>query len=245
LFDTDGGEEPKLFGTRLRAVHVGLGVCFLLIAAVVALLVGPADLSPGSVLAEVASRIPGIGIHSDLSATGVAVVWQLRIPRIVLGGLVGSTLALAGASYQGAFHNPLADPYLLGVASGAGLGATLAVVEIPQLVSWSVDPVPLAAFVAAVVAVAATFALGRSGSRLRNATSLVLAGVAVGAFFTAAQTFLLQQQNPQVLTEVYDWILGGLSTAGWSQVELILPYIAVATVVLLACRRLLDALSVG
>jgi iron complex transport system permease protein len=245
FFDDGGEEEPNVFPTRLRAFHVGLGVCFLLGAAVVSLLIGPADLSPGSVLKEVLSRLPFVPVHSGLSATGVAVVWQLRVPRIVLGGLVGSMLALAGSSYQGVFHNPLADPYLLGVASGAGLGATLAVIEIPHLVSWSVDPVPIAAFIGAVVAVSATFALGRSGNQARNATTLVLAGIAVGAFFTAVQTFLLQQQNPQVLAEVYDWILGGLSTAGWGQVELILPYLAVSTVALLACRRLLDALSVG
>ncbi|MGO9963355.1 MAG: FecCD family ABC transporter permease [Acidimicrobiales bacterium] len=244
LFDDGGEEEPKVFPTRLRAFHVGIGICFLLGAAVVSLLIGPADLSPGAVLKEMLSRLPLVPVHSGLSATGVAVVWQLRVPRIVLGGLVGSMLALAGSSYQGVFHNPLADPYLLGVASGAGLGATIAVIEIPHLVSWSVNPVPIAAFIGAVVAVSATFALGRSGNQARNATTLVLGGIAVGAFFTAVQTFLLQQQNPQVLAEVYDWILGGLST-GWEQVGLILPYLVVSTVVLLACRRLLDALSVG
>jgi iron complex transport system permease protein len=245
LFDDVRAEEPNIFPTRLRGAHVLLGVFFLVAAAVSSLLIGPADLSPAAVLKELLSRLPFVPVHSGLSATGVAVVWQLRAPRIVLGGLVGSMLALAGSSYQGVFHNPLADPYLLGVASGAGLGATLAVVEIPRLANWSIDPVPVAAFLGAVVAVTATFALGRSGNRARNATSLVLAGIAVGAFFTAVQTFLLQQQNPQVLAEVYDWILGGLSTAGWGQVELIAPYIAVSTVVLLACRRLLDALSVG
>jgi len=244
IFDDGEDVEPELFPTRLRPLQVAAGVAFLLAAALAALLVGPAGLSPGSVLAQVASRVPFLSVHSNLSAGGVAVVWQLRMPRIVLGGLVGSMLALAGSSYQGVFHNPLADPYLLGVASGAGLGATIAVVEIPRLTSFPFDPVPLAAFVGAVVAVVATFALGRSGAKGRNATSLVLGGVAVGAFFTAAQTFL-QQQNTPVLQEVYSWILGGLSTAGWGQVELILPYVAIATLVLLSCRRLLDTLSVG
>ena len=244
IFDDGEDTEPELFPTRLRPVHVVVGIVFLLAASVAALLVGPADLSPGSVLAQVASRIPFLPVHSSLSAGGVAVVWQLRMPRIVLGGLVGSMLALAGSSYQGVFHNPLADPYLLGVASGAGLGATIAVIEIPHLANFPFDPLPLAAFVGAVVAVIATFALGRSGGRGRNATTLVLGGVAVGAFFTAAQTFL-QQQNTPVLQEVYAWILGGLSTAGWGQVELILPYVAIATLVLLSCRRLLDTLSVG
>jgi iron complex transport system permease protein len=244
LFAEGHDAEPELFPTRLRPLHVVAGVGFLIAAAVAALMVGPADLSPGSVLAQVASRIPFLHVHSNLSAGGVAVIWQLRMPRIVLGGLVGSMLALAGSSYQGVFHNPLADPYLLGVASGAGLGATIALIEIPQLHSFPVDPLPLAAFVGAVAAVGATFALGRSGHRVRDASTLVLGGVAVGAFFTAAQTFL-QQRNTPVLQEVYAWILGGLSTAGWGQVELIAPYVAVATIVLMSCRRLLDTLSVG
>ena len=244
IFDDGVDSEPHLFPTRLRRVQVILGVVFLLVAALAALLVGPAGLSPGSVLAEVASRIPFLPVHSSMSGQGVAVIWQLRMPRIVLGGLVGSMLAVAGSSYQGVFHNPLADPYLLGVASGAGLGATIAVVEFPHLANLPVDPLPLAAFVGAVVAVLATFALGQQGSKERSASSLVLGGVAVGAFFTAAQTFL-QQQNTPVLQEVYSWILGGLSTAGWGQVELILPYVVIATVVLVSSRRLLDTLSVG
>jgi iron complex transport system permease protein len=153
-------------------------------------------------------------------------------------------LAVAGASYQGVFCNPLADPYLLGVASGAGLGATVAVVEGPALAHLPIDALPPAAFVGAVVAVAATFALGRTRGAERAPASLVLSGVAVAAFFTAVQTFL-QQQNTQDIAAVYTWILGGLSTAGWGQVEMIWPYIGAAIIVLLACRRLLDVLSVG
>lgn len=245
LFDAKGAVASELSPTRLRWFHVALGLVFLLCAMLASLLVGPANLSPGSVLTQIVSRgVPFLGVHSSLPASDVAVIWQLRLPRLVLGALVGAMLALAGASYQGVFHNPLADPYLLGVASGAGLGATIAVVELPQLGSWTIDPLPLAAFAGAIVAVVATFALGRSGRGTRNASSLILAGVAVGAFFTAAQTFL-QQRNTPVLREVYSWILGGLSTAGWSDVELILPYVALASLLLIACRGLLDALSVG
>jgi iron complex transport system permease protein len=154
-------------------------------------------------------------------------------------------LAVAGASYQGVFSNPLADPYLLGVASGAGLGATIAIVYGPNLAFTATDPLPAAAFAGAVVAVAATFVLGHSRGTQRSAASLVLAGVAVAAFFTAVQTFIQQQQNPADLTVVYTWILGGLSTAGWGQVEMILPYVAVAGGALFCCRRLLDVLSLG
>lgn len=244
MFDVGDEPPPEVFPSRLHPAQVAAGVIFVGAAAMAGLLVGPANLSAGSILAEVASRIPFVPVHSHLSPTGVAVVWQLRMPRLVLGALVGSTLALAGASYQGVFHNPLADPYLLGVASGAGLGATLAIVSVPHLAGLPMHALPAAAFLGAVVAVAATLALGRGRDSSHNATTIVLAGVAVGAFFTAVQTFV-QQRNTPVLANVYDWILGGLSTAGWDQVLLVLPYVAVTTGVLLACRRLLDTLSVG
>ena len=243
LFDVDEPPAAPLYPTRLRLPHVLLGAAFLLAAATASVLVGPADLAPGAVLAEIVGKLPFVHIHSGLTQIGAVVVWQLRVPRMVLGAIVGAMLALAGASYQGVFSNPLADPYLLGVASGAGLGATIAIVEGPHLGHLPLDPLPAAAFAGAVVAVAATFALGRTKGT-RSPVTLVLAGVAVAAFFTAVQTFL-QQENTQDLQVVYSWILGGLSTAGWGQVLLILPYVAISATVLVAARRLLDVLAVG
>jgi iron complex transport system permease protein len=246
LLEDRGLSEAALPATRLRAGQVLLGILFLALAAVASVLAGPADLPPLRVLEELVARLPFLHVHPGLGATGSVVVWQLRMPRTVLGGLVGAMLATAGASYQGVFSNPLADPYLLGVASGAGLGATIAV----AYAGWSSGSgwpgtLPVAAFSGAVVAVAATFALGRSRDLGRSPGALVLAGVAVAAFFTAVQTFLLERQSPGDLTVVYTWILGSLSTAGWSQVELVLPYIGLAAAVLFAFRRVLDVLSVG
>jgi iron complex transport system permease protein len=242
LFDVDTSPVP-LEPTRLRAGQVALGVAFVLLAATASLVSGPAGLSDQAVLEDVIGKLPLVHLHSGLSATGAVVVFQLRLPRIVLGGIVGAMLALSGASYQGVFSNALADPYLLGVASGAGLGATLAVVEGPHL-HLGTEAVPIAAFLGATLAVLATFALGRSRSGGRGPAPLLLAGIAVAAFFTAAQTFL-QQQNAPDLQVVYSWILGGLSTAGWGQVSLVLPYVVVAAAVMLACRHLLDVMSVG
>jgi iron complex transport system permease protein len=245
LFDDEDAAPPAVYPTQLRPVHMALGAGFLLVAAIASVLVGPAGLAPGAVLTDIADKLPFVHLHSGLSQTGSIVIWQLRMPRMVLGGLVGAMLAVAGASYQGVFSNPLADPYLLGIASGAGLGATVVIVEAPVFGQLPADALPVAAFAGAVVAVAATFALGRARAAGRSAASMLLAGVAVAAFFTAVQTFLLQQSSPGDLTVVYSWILGGLSTAGWSQVVMVLPYIAVAVTVLVGARRLLDVLAVG
>jgi cobalamin transport system permease protein len=152
-------------------------------------------------------------------------------------------LALAGASYQGVFRNPLADPYLLGIAAGAGLGATIAIVYGHGAVS-SYDLIPLVAFVGGALAVAATYALGRSSGAGRTATTLILAGVTVMSFLTAVQTFV-QQQHSQSLQEVYSWILGRLDVAGWHDVALVTPYIVCSVVALCLYRRSLDVLTVG
>jgi iron complex transport system permease protein len=142
------------------------------------------------------------------------------------------------------FHNPLADPYLLGAAAGAGLGATLVIAYSPGASGWPVDPVPLAAFAGAVAAVAVTYLVATGTDRRVSAATIVLAGVAVAAFFTAVQTFV-QQQHSDSLRAVYSWILGRLTTAGWHDVLLVLPYVTLSSAVLLAHRRVLDVLRVG
>jgi iron complex transport system permease protein len=204
-------------------------------------LVGPAGLTPGGVLLDVVDAAPGVAVDSGLSTQQEAILWQIRLPRVVLGALVGATLAVAGAAYQGVFRNPLADPYLLGVSSGAGLGATVAIVQ-----GGSIGPVgvPVMAFAGGVCAVAATYALGSTVGGSRTSTVIVLAGVAVAAFFGAVQTFVQQWYDDSLLA-VYSWMLGRLSTDGWSDVVLVLPYVVVSCALLVLHRRTLDVLAVG
>jgi iron complex transport system permease protein len=179
------------------------------------------------------------------------VVTQLRLPRVVLGLLVGAMLALAGGCYQGVFRNPLADPYLLGVAAGAGLGATAAVALGLSGGTTPAGPtaggsglVPAFAFAGALVGVFLAYGLGSAWARVRTPTTLLLAGVAVVAFLTAIQTYILQR-NVETIREVYTFILGSLVTSGWAEVRLALPYALVAAVVVLAHRRELDVFAVG
>lgn len=233
-------------GVRPRGLHVlwtGAAVAFLLCAIVIGVLVGPIDLGMGRVLSSIGARLHVPGMSSSLSATEESILWEIRMPRVVLAALVGGMLSLAGATYQGVFRNPLADPYLLGVAAGAGLGATIAIAYLPEGLRGQ-KALPLAAFAGGAVAVVLTYAVGRSAKRERDAATLVLAGVTVAAFFTAWQTFV-QQQNADTLQQVYTWILGNIPSTGWSDVVLILPYVTVATVVILALRRVVDVLNLG
>ena len=222
--------------TRLRASTVAVAVLVLLAVFLVAVLLGAADLGWQRVLGEIWAQVSGG--RSPLSEREAAIVWQLRVPRVLLAGLVGAALAIAGATFQGVFRNPLADPYLLGSSAGAGMAATLVVVLAPDAGAW----VPPAAFCGALGGVALSWLLGRSAG---NGTStLLLAGVAVGAFLAAVQTFA-QQLNTDTIRQVYTWMLGGLAVSGWHEVLTALPYIAVAAAVLCASARLLDVLTLG
>ena len=218
---------------------LAIALAALVVALAVGVSVGPADLSPATVAEALLVRLPW---HPALSVPPIdtAIVWQIRLPRVILGALVGAMLAGGGAAYQGVFRNPLADPYLLGVAAGAGLGATLIIVG-----GGSTGLLPAAAFTGAVGAVTMTYVLGSGAGGTGGSTaSIVLAGVAVAALLTAIQEYL-QQQHTQELQQIYTWILGSLSLASWSDIALILPYVVIAAALLLAHRRLLDVLRVG
>ena len=221
-----------------------LGVVALAGALLVGLAVGPVHIPLKAIGLELADHLPWVDVRSGLDERSAAILWDLRAPRVVLGALVGATLALSGASYQGVFRNPLADPYLLGAAAGAGLGATIAIAYRSQLDGLPLDAVPPAAFAGALSGVAAAYVLGRSAGAGRAQGALVLAGVAVASFLTAVQTWVLQR-NADTLREVYDWILGRLTTSDWGDVRLALPYMVLAGGALLAHRRLLDVLRVG
>jgi iron complex transport system permease protein len=229
---------------QARGIPAGwaLGVlAFLLGSLLVGLGVGPVRIGPGPIAEVLLDRLPFVHVRPRLSPVDEAIVWQLRAPRVVLGMLVGAMLAVAGSAYQGVFRNPLADPYLLGVAAGAGLGATVA---ISYASTRPAELVPLAAFAGATLGVAAAYVLGRSAGGAGTTGALILAGVTVAAFMTAAQTFV-QQQRTQNLREIYSWLLGGFGTADWHDVSLAAPYVAVSAAVLVAHRRVLDVLSVG
>ncbi len=234
------GPERALRGVSLRwAVAAGL---FVVLATLLGLALGPVDLGLAAVTREVLSHVPFLGVESTFSDTEDAILWELRAPRIALGLLVGAMLASAGAAYQGVFRNPLADPYLLGAAAGAGLGATL-VIAYDVGGDGGLDLRPVAAFVGATIGVGIAYLLGRSVGGRQTAT-LILAGVTVAAFLTALQTYV-QQRNSDTVQEVYSWILGQLETSGWTDVLIVLPYVALSAVALLWHRRLLDVLAVG
>lgn len=231
----------QAFRLPLRAVFGGL-----LVLALVGLFSasnGAAGLPVGGVVTSLLDHLPLIGVDSALSERQASILFEIRLPRMVLGMLVGGALGMAGGAYQGVFRNPLADPYLLGVSAGAGFGAVLAL-GFGLDIGWGpFDAVPAAAFVGSVVAVVASATIAR-GSWSSPAT-LLLGGVAMAALFSAAQTYALQQLSETRSREVLSWLFGSLSTSGWDQVWLLGPYVLICGTVLILHRRHLDVLRVG
>jgi iron complex transport system permease protein len=237
-------EAGRLKPAELRPWWVASGILAVVVAGIAGLVLGPAQIGTWDVLVELVDRLPFIDTESGLGERQQAIIWEIRLPRVVLGLLVGAMLATAGGAYQGVFRNPLADPYLLGVAAGAGFGATVAIVSGLGDGIGIVDPIPMMAFAGALVAVVLTYLVGATGGRLDPVTSLVLAGVAVASFFTAIQTFV-QQRHSETIRQVYFFVLGQLRTAGWDEVTLLAPYTGVCLAVILAVRRRMDTLAVG
>ena len=227
-------------GRRLPAARAyGAAAAFLVAAALISALVGAADLNPVATLAALLDKIPFVHLPSSLSPLDRAVLFDIRLPRITLAIMVGGLLSVAGAGYQGVFRNPLVDSGMLGASAGAGLGATLAIVYLSQL---GTAAVPVAAFAGSLAGVMIAYLSGAVASN--GTATLLLAGVAVGLFLTAVQTYIMQR-SAQDLQQIYFWLLGSLSGATWQQAAEILPYAAVSVTILIAHGRHLDVLSVG
>lgn len=225
---------------RRRAVALVASAALLLLALLAGVSIGAIPLAPARVLSTLLDRV-GIAAGPGLPPLQAEVLVEYRLPRVLVAALVGGVLAIAGSAYQGVFRNPLADPYLLGAAAGAGLGATLVIVYLPR----TSTTLPVAAFVGALTGVGLAYALGAAASRAGGGSAtLLLAGVAVASFLTAVQT-LVQQAHTDDLRQVYSWILGQLGAAQWTQLWLVLPYAVVSTIVLLGSARALDVLAVG
>ncbi|MFD3684227.1 FecCD family ABC transporter permease [Nocardiopsis sp. NPDC058631] len=229
-------------GAGLPVGWAAVGLAALVAAGLFGISAGAASLSAADIVRHLLSLLP-LGVESPLTERQAALLVELRLPRVVMGAIVGALLATAGGAYQGVFRNPLADPFLLGAAAGAGLGATLVMVFGQDFSDSPRALVPVAAFVGALLGVAAAYLLGSTAGGGGTA-SLVLAGVAVSSFLSAAQT-LVQQLGVDQLQRIYAWLLGGLGRDGWNDVRLIAPYAVVGLVVLLLSGYLLDMLALG
>jgi iron complex transport system permease protein len=215
----------------------------LLFMLVLSSAVGPVPIPLGTVVKLLAAKIPLLEVSVDWPSAFETILFDIRLPHAVLMALTGMALGGSGAAYQGLFRNPLADPYIIGVASGAGLGAVLAMtVQFPSSL-LGMAAVPVAAFVGALVTVTLVYSIARVG-RTTPVTTLLLAGVAVGTF-ASALTSMLMLLSTDELHRAISWLLGGFSLGGWQPVLAALPYLFIGMGVLILLGRPLNVLQFG
>jgi iron complex transport system permease protein len=220
-----------------------LNSILLVFALLASLAIGAVFIPPSSLLKLVTANLLDSLNIQNVPETFHTILFSLRLPHTILMVLTGAALGASGAAYQGLFQNPLADPYLIGVASGAGLGAVLAMSYRWPANFLSFFAIPMAAFIGALATVAIVYLLARTGNVVPT-TTLILAGVAVGSFASALTTFLMFRSDGEV-RRALAWLLGGSTLSGWGPVVAGLPYLIIGIALLLTSGHALNVLQFG
>jgi len=187
------------------------------------------------------SRLPLVEITPTWTGAMETIILDIRLPRVILAGLVGAALATAGATYQGLFRNPLADPYLIGVAQGAALGAVAGFLLPPAWHNAGFGIIPLLAFFGALVSTAIVYSLARVGKTL-PVTTLILAGVALGALLASIVSYLIISSGEKMHGIMF-WLMGSFSLSQWSEVTIVLPCVLLGLVIMLLYARPLNIMQ--
>ena len=209
-----------------------------------ALTFGASSLGLREVVWLIGAKLPGASQWAGQVPESASVIFfDIRLPRVLLAGLVGASLALAGTALQGLFRNPMASPYVLGISAGAALGAVVALVAQIDFAIPFLPAVPLVAFAGALAATLLVYSLARIKGRVPVAT-LLLAGIAMGSFLSAVVSMILVFSEENVANVLF-WLMGGLSSADWSGLTLVIPYFVAGVGMLIYSARELNALLLG
>ena len=233
-------ELPAYSSRRfLRVISISGLILTSIVISALALTVGSVEIPFNTVWQILISHLPFVNFRGDWSPTTDMIITGIRLPRILMAGAVGTALGVAGATYQGLFRNPLADPYLIGVAQGAALGAVVGFVL--PLTFGGVYLIPILAFLGAVAAVSFVYLIARVGKTLPM-TTLILAGVAIGSVLMSITTYLTMI-SPDKVHGILSWLMGSFSISSWDQLKLISPYIAIGLGVIFLYARPLNVMQ--
>lgn len=233
---------------RLKSYGFTMLVLLLLLVFMIGITstIGSASISPIDVYKVVISKIPGLGemiAPGSVTSSQQSIIWSVRLPRVLLGVIVGAGLSISGASFQGLLKNPMADPYILGISSGAALGAAIAIILKLEASFLGFSGISILAFFGALIAVTLVYNIGRIRNQV-PVTTLLLAGVAVGQFLTAITSLLMVIYNRD-MTKIIYWTLGSLAGKGWNPITTMSVPIIAAMVVLLFFARDINIMLTG
>lgn len=223
--------------------RLGIGLLVVVAIGLAASGVGSVYVPPLTAAKILADKLPFVDIAPNWPDSWNTIIWEIRFPRVILAGLVGASLAISGATYQGLFRNPLADPYLIGVSAGAGLGFTIVVLTGVPIYSHGFSILPAAAFAGAIIAVTLAYSVTRQLGGLSLST-LILAGVAIAYLASAVTSFLMIRSDPD-LRPVLTLLLGSFIGTQWEDVYIVLPYLVPGVLVMMAYGRVLNLLQLN
>jgi iron complex transport system permease protein len=222
-----------------RLISISGLVAACIIIAIFALTVGSVHIPFKTVWQILISHLPFVNFNGGWSSTTDMIITGIRLPRILMAGAVGTALGVAGATYQGLFRNPLADPYLIGVAQGAALGAVVGFI-LPWTFGGSYL-IPIIAFLGAIASVSVVYFIARVGKTLPM-TTLILAGVAIGSLLMSLTSYLTMISADKV-HGILSWLMGNFSTINWDQLGLISPYILIGVGVIFFFAKQLNVMQ--
>ena len=243
-FSPVSGDQAPLFQfPQRRSRTYGVLGLFILLVAVVALATtfGSVQIPFFTIWRVLLSQLPLVDITPTWPSTTETIILEIRLPRVILAGLVGAALAIAGATYQGLFRNPLADPYLIGVAQGASLGAVIGFLLPFDWQGMGFGIIPLLAFSGALISVLIVYSLARVGKTLPM-TTLILAGVALGALWGSVISYLIITSGEKIHGIIF-WLMGSFSLSEWSEIGVVVPYMLVGIAVILLYARPLNIMQ--
>lgn len=226
---------------RRRVLSIAVLILILVIAMSFAATIGSVKVPFLTTFRILLSKLPFTSIAPDWDASMEIIIMSIRLPRVILAGLVGAALSIAGAAYQGLFRNPMADPYLMGVAQGAALGAVIGFLLPFHGTGLGFGIIPFLAFIGAVTSVVIVYLLARVGRTL-PVTTLILAGVALGSLWGSLVSYLVISSGDKI-QGIITWLMGSFSLSQWSEVRVVFPYVLIGVIVILLYGRSLNVMQ--
>lgn len=236
--------STRTFSKNKYLVAYLTAVTFLIVSILTSISIGSVSVPVSDIVSIIGTQIFRLPIAEQVDPIFVDIVFQIRLPRVLLAGFVGASLAIAGAAFQGLLRNPLADPYILGVSSGASVGAVLTLffnLTIPFLGLYTL---PVLSITTALITILFVLFFARKVEQTMRVETIILTGIIFSSFLGAFISLMIALTGDQ-LTEIIGWLLGSVSMRGWKYIGIIIPFFLLGSVLLLANSKELNAMSFG
>ncbi|MBM7694386.1 iron complex transport system permease protein [Peribacillus deserti] len=220
------------------------GILFVIFSIIIALFLGTVAITVPDILRIVTEHLTGIPLYKGPKSTEM-IIWEIRFSRVVLAFFVGAALSLAGAAFQGLLRNPLADPYTIGVSSGASLGAVLVIFFQLNIIWLNGFTLPVFAIAGGGLTLLLVFGITRLASSTLANETIILAGVILSSFTGALVSLLMALTPREDVRQILYWLMGSVSMRGWEHVKLIIPFFVIGAVILLLHAKELNGLALG